>query len=301
MNENGAPHTEASAPTGGPSRETGPTRRDRAPLLWGSVLLIGGLVWLLASSDFLGRLGVALVPLVVFGSMAGGCWFAYRGNPEHRWGFLIPAGLFVTLAVMLAGEILGVMPDVLVPLVFMGGLGGTFAVLWVLDPKRTWAAYTAFMLAALGVGIFVGELGHLTDPLGGAIFLWAAAGCFLWHFLRTGKDWAIFPTGFLVTIGLMPIVEALHLSPGAVLLLGVAATLGFYYLLGRPGKVSWAGPPAIVLGALGALALLARPLIKIGIPIGLIVFGVWIIYRATRSNDENDAPTPPLEQPNGGE
>ena len=59
------------------------------------------------------------------------------------------------------------------------------------------------------------------------MFFWGLAVIFFWHFLQSGKDWAIFPGGILTTLGLVCLVDGLrlpHRLETMVFMFGLAAT-----------------------------------------------------------------------------
>ncbi len=270
-------------------------RKDKKPLIWGSLLLVVGAFWLVNSLGGLHRFGGNLLGLGAFIAIALVFYTFYDAAPERRWGLIIPIGLFASLAIIQAGSTLQLMPDFLEELILLLGLSASFVVIYLLEPKRVWSICVAAIMVAAAVMGLLDRLGAST--LGEAILVWAGAACCLWGFLRTGKDGLIFPAGILVTFGIIHLTSSIGLSGRfgtSLFFLGMAATFGAYFLLGKPGKVKWAGPAAVILAGLAVFGLFS-PLLRFAIPMALIGFGLWLILRARNGRESIAEPASPAE------
>lgn len=282
-----------------------PRRGDRGPLVAGAVLLGLGAILLLEQLNLFSRVALALFPVAMFGGLAAFAFAGFRKKPETRFGLLIPAGVSISLALLIGGDVSGLLPNALKPLVFFAGPAFAFAAIWMLKPSRRWALLSAWSCAIIGITAAVDSTGRPGDVLAPLVMLVGIAACFVWHFLRTDREWALLPAGFLVTTGLIAASEGLHLREPvqvAIMFFGSSATFAVYYLLGRPTKVQWAAIPTLALAAMGFLAMFARPLVSFGVPLLLIGFGLYLILRPPTSgfppaplerNPEPPATTPP--------
>jgi hypothetical protein len=281
--------------------------KERNRLVWGALLVLFGLLWILETSGFIhGRLLGASIAATFLFCFAALCYLAFRAQPAQRWGFLVASSFFAASGVLAFGEIAGILPESIVPLIFFGFPAVAFGYLHAQDPSRTWALICGWLSAVIGVTSFIGSFRLLGEDLAGAVFLWACGITFLWHFLRTGKDWAILPGGSLLSAGFIPLLERVGVSENlqvSIFLLGLAMTFAALWALGTPGR-AWARFPAVILGFLGTLMLVgvvARPLFRYVAPAALIGTGLYLILRS-RENGEagSNAAAPPPPPPAEG-
>lgn len=271
-----------------------PARRDRTPLITGSALVLVGAVWLLAQFDFIGKLGVAALVGALLGGIAFAFFYFYQLAPERRWGFLVPAGFFASVAAVSVLEIVGLLPKPFVPLMFFLGPAAAFYAIYERDERRSWALLCTGLMLLVGVTGFVASIPWVGEHLGWPVFLFGLAGCSFWYFLRTGKDWSLLPSGLFATLGGTALLGEMAF-PGRMIaaasLLGLGMSFAMLYLLGRPGHSRWARLPAVALSAVGVVVVLLGPLLTIGIPLALVAFGLYLLlFHDANGNSRGDAP-----------
>jgi len=268
-----------------------PTLRRQQHLFWGMALLAFGMLWLLHEARFLrGFRFATLAGATALALGASRFYLRYRSEPARRYGWLVPAGFLAGIAVHLCGTAFYLWRDTTAPLWIFGGLAAAFARIHALDPSRGWALVSSWFSAVIGVASFVGGRHILGGELSAAVFLWGTGAVFIWHFLRSGKDWALLTGGILLTLGFLPPSTRFpwldRYTPG-LSLLGLGASFALVFLLGRPGSSQWARWPALVLGLLGVFVLfvgVARPVLTYGLPVALIATGAALVRNALRPN-----------------
>jgi hypothetical protein len=276
--------------------------RQRSKLVWGVTLLTFGALWLLHEAGHLrGNQVVMFVFATVFLSLAGLFYARFQGDPDRRYGSLIPAGISASLGFMILGIAFRI-PASLQPLVFFAGPAVAFAYIHALDRTRNWALLSACAAAMFGLAGFVGSWSFLGGDLAPMIFLAGTGALFVWHFLRAGKDWALIPGGIMLTTSLLPLIDRItlvrELAP-AVACFGFAATFAAVFFLGRPGSSGWARYPAVALAVCGCLALfvgIAESALVYALPIALIGVGIYLIRNslgAGTNGSSGPALTPP--------
>jgi hypothetical protein len=204
------------------------------PLAWASLLLGGGLLFLIAflfdrSQWWTVIAGFALVGAgaaalaagvlhlpgevaagAVFGSLAAGFAGAYLAQRRENWWALIPAGATLLLALV---TLLGAVMGELAGMVFFLGIGLAF------------------------VGVYFAEIDG-----------------------RRHHWWALIPAGALFSLAVVVLLATLHLDAlaGSALFLGLSLTFGVLYLLRGPERpLDWAWIPALALLGFGLFVMAA--------------------------------------------
>jgi hypothetical protein len=142
-------------------------------------------------------------------------------------------------------------------------LAGSVAFLWLYrsDNRQWWALIPASVL--LGLALIIGldaVWPSLDDRWTGFIFLaLMALGFLAVYVVRRENWWALIPGGVLTTTAVVALISdsAPGAVPGAVMMLGLAATFGLVSLVETPaGRLRWALIPAGIMAAIGLLLLL---------------------------------------------
>lgn len=158
-------------------------------VILGSVLILAGVATLLEK--------VGLIPpdvdlfWGVLGSVAGIAFlYTLFSNPRANWWAAFPA--FVLLGMGMAA----LLPESLDGLVFLGGVGLSFWVVYGLDRQRWWAILPGGVLITLAV------VAALSDLLGGVdtggIFFLGLGLTFLLVAVLAGHSWAYIPSAVLI-------------------------------------------------------------------------------------------------------
>ena len=194
-------------------------------MLWGILLILGGILFLL---DNLG--------IITFGGLIWGVIFALAGlvflsvfitNREHWWA-LIPGFVLLGIGAIIlldtytpggAGELAGV--------IFLGGIGLAFLLVYLVNRENWWAIIPAGVMATLAVVAGLSQV--LTGfETGGIFFLGLGLTFALVAILPTPEGqmrWAFIPAGILLLMGLL-ITAAMTsllgiLWPFALILIGL--------------------------------------------------------------------------------
>lgn len=144
-----------------------------------------------------------------------------------------------------------------------------------------WGVIPGLTLAGIGALIL---LPNSLEVYGGALFLGSIALAFWLVFLTAPRErwWAIIPAGVLTTLTAVTFLPDLigGMATGGVFFFGLALTFLLVALLAR---AKWAYYPAIVLGAIGLLALFALGDVVNYIWAATLLFaGILLIYRSFR-------------------
>jgi len=172
-------------------------------ILWGSLLILGGILFLLDSLEIL-KVG-GLFWAAVFG--LGGLFFvSIFLNNRANWWALIPAVILLDIALMIT---LGI----LVPgfegnwggALFLAGIGLTFWVVYLIDHGQWWAIIPGGVLLTLAIVAGISTMGEGLET-GGVFFLGIGITFGLLGILPTGGahlQWAFIPAAVLILMGVV--------------------------------------------------------------------------------------------------
>ena len=193
----------------------------------GAILLIGvGILLLLQNFGILGGV-VALIWSLIFA--AGGLIFLYMFLTNRtQWWAIIPGFTLLGLAALIAlDQFLPRVGDALGGMIFLGGIGLAFWVIYFLNREHWWAVipggvmFTVALIAGLDA-VFEGA------ETGGVLFLGLGLTFGLLSFLPTPQGrmkWALIPAAVLLVMGLLitaattGILE--YLWPAALIVVGL--------------------------------------------------------------------------------
>ncbi len=209
-------------------------RKPELRILWGVLLIAGGVLFLL---DSLGIIAVGAVVWPVLIAIASAVFlFLFVTAPQERWWTAIPG--FVLLG--LAGVIL---LDRLAPEVgatwggslFLGGIGVAFWAIYLVNTEHWWAVIPGGVLLTLAVvsGLSEGLEGLEGVEVGGIFFFGLGLTFALLAFLPTPEaslKWSLIPAVVLLLTGVLITAAAEELLN---YVWPVALILGGIYLLYR--------------------------------------------------------------------
>jgi len=203
-------------------------------LLWGLVLIVGGILLLLDTFNIFE--GNALFWTIVLAA-AGVLFISVYISTRDNWWALIPGIIFLAIS------------------------------------------------AAIGLDAFLPGF-HEAD-LSGPIILAGIALSFLFVYLVERSNWwAIIPAGVMGTIAIVAVLDSVTsgLASGGIFFLGLGITFALVAVLpAQHGQMRWAWIPAIILGIMGFLILIAAEnLINYIWPFAIILVGLWLVWRALR-------------------
>ena len=199
-------------------------------ILWGVVLVLGGIALLLQNLDIFKSAG-SLFWSVVF-LLAGAAFFSvYIENHLHWWAF-IPAFTLVGLGLSSLLDL--VLPALRVDLggaLFLLGISIGFSAVFVVNRQHWWAVIPAGVLATLAVVSVVDSGNFGIDS--GSIFFLGIGLTFGFLALLPGYEsmlrWAFIPAGILILIGLLISVTSDSIVnliiPALLILAGLAVVI----------------------------------------------------------------------------
>ncbi|HPO57400.1 MAG TPA: hypothetical protein PLV53_01010 [Anaerolineaceae bacterium] len=179
---------------------------------------------------------------------------------EFGWGMLFGAGAVAFLAVFLSAP-----------------------------RPNWWAVIPGFALLGIAFMLVLEALNldALGELIGGSVFL-GLLGLAFWIIYLLHRDywWAIIPGGVLTSLAIVNFLdELIRFDLGWLFLLGLSATFGLVYLLGRHEgrRMEWPLWPAGILAVIALLSLVeASNLAGFVWPLALILAGLYLIWRSLR-------------------
>lgn len=201
-------------------------KRIESRILWGILLIAGGLIFLLAN---LGLLIIDSIWPIVF-AIPGFIFLYVFLTHRDNWWAIIPGMALLGLGTLIAfDELFPKVGDTLGGAIFMGSLAVSFLAVYLRTATREWwAIIPAGTLATLTLVIVSEEL-FRNSSLGGAIFMLGLAATFgLVYVLPSSggrMHWAIYPASILGGIGVLILIGAtplgLIIGPAAIIALGL--------------------------------------------------------------------------------
>ncbi|HRW06622.1 MAG TPA: hypothetical protein P5121_16070 [Caldilineaceae bacterium] len=183
------------------------TTDRRNGFIWGLLLIMAGVIFLLQNMGFFVNIG-AWLAMVLFGT--GGFVFLYvfLTDFKGRWWAAIPGSTLLGLAATIFFESYG--PRFLNGLggpAFLASIGFGFVLVFLADIRKWWAIIPAGVMSTLAVVAGVDEL-HIRGMDTGGIFFLGLGCTFLLLFLLTGQrekrqNWALIPAAVLLIMGVL--------------------------------------------------------------------------------------------------
>ncbi len=215
-------------------------------------------------------------------------WFRSR----VLWG----GGLILCGVLFLLGS-LGILPNIDFLWGILLGLAGVFFfTLFLQDRAQWWMLIPGFALLGVGLTIIFSTVWPAIGALfSGPLILGGIGLAFLIvFFLQRDQWWAIIPAGVMITLAAVALVDTIpfgvqlpdSVTP-SIFFFGLGATFAVLAMIPtKQGPLKWAWIPAGILLMLGVLILAAAEnLFVYLLPVGLIAFGGYFVWRALRSRE----------------
>lgn len=184
---------------------------SRGPLIWGSLLILGGLLLLAQNFGLFGNLQAPIWG-IVFG-VAAVAFFAAFFTQRGAWWFLIPGFVLTGLgATVLVNEISG--QSDLAGSVFLWSIAVAFWCVFLVERSNWWAIIPAGVMTTIGTMPLVAA--RLPGTATGAVFFLGLGLTFGILYLTRGRygsatAWAIFPAvaclGMALILGVLGPME----------------------------------------------------------------------------------------------
>jgi hypothetical protein len=175
--------------------------------------------------------------------------------------------------------------------IVIAAAGILFISVYISTRDNWWALVPGIIFLAISVAIGLDAFlpGFHEADLSGPIILAGIALSFLFVFLVERLNWwAIIPAGVMGTIAIVAVLDSVTsgLASGGIFFLGLGITFAMVALLpAQQGQMRWAWIPALILGIMGFLILIAAEnLINYIWPFAIILVGLWLVWRALRVN-----------------
>jgi len=245
------------------------------------ILWAGGLITAAFLLDFVDDdiLVVAVLPLLAIPFL-----FTYfRDN--KKWWALIPAYLFLLIAVvMLFTEVLG-MGDEFIAAILLPGFAVPFLYIYLKNKKRWWALIPAYIFLLIGLLITLDEGLGLGEEFIAPGILGGIGLPFLFVYFRNRENWwALIPSYALLAIGTMIALLEFRLLLGlavpAFIMLAIAIPFFFVYISNQEN--SWALIPGGVTGLIGLGFLFGTDFGKYFTPAIMVLAGIWMLVRVIK-------------------
>lgn len=186
------------APAGGKPRRGN-------PMIWGLILIVGGLVMLLANMGYFESLGGLFAALL---AAAGGAVFLYffLRNTQKTWWAAIPGCTLLGLAgTIFLSEYAPAALQPLIPASILGGIGLGFFLVYAVRREFWWAMIPGGVMFSVAATAFASETGRLSGDAVGGLMVFGLGVTFL-LVAMTGREfrtrrWAYIPAGILLLIG----------------------------------------------------------------------------------------------------
>lgn len=207
------------------------SNRLESRFIWGGLLILAGVVFLLQNLGFIGVISDLFWALLLG---AAGVFFltVFTQNRAHWWA-LIPGFTLLSIAVTIVSSVLvPSFSDVWGGSIVLGGIGASFLVIYLLDRRGWWALIPAGVMLTLAV---IAGLGGLFPGLesGGILFLGIGATFALLALLPNTQGqlkWAWIPAGIMLFMGLVLVAAA---GEFVVYILPLVLIVGGGYLILR--------------------------------------------------------------------
>lgn len=203
-------------------------KSQQSNLIWGAILVAGGILLLLSNLNLFGPL-TALMWTLLFGGAGIFFLYLFLTAPEQRWWAAIPGCVLLGLGMVTSINELG--PRFLAPVsgsVFLFSIGVGFMLVYLAQRQNWWAVIPAGVMTTLAVVAGIDNLGLRWVDSGAIFFVGLGVTFLVLGFLPTssGKElrWAFIPGVVLISMGILigtPFISVLgYLWPLALIVGG---------------------------------------------------------------------------------
>ena len=201
-------------------------RRGTAPLIWGGLLIILGLLLLAENLGWLGSLKTPFWSLIL-GAM-GLFFLATYVSDRKQWWALIPGMVLtgVAVAIFLAEQEL--VASHVVAAIILVAVGLPFLLIFLVDRQHAWALIPAFSMAGIASGVFLEGAGVIDGAaVAGFVMGGISLGFLSIYVIDRQQWWALIPGGILGLMAVFFLVAAAikFVIPLAVILFGILLLL----------------------------------------------------------------------------
>jgi hypothetical protein len=172
-------------------------------VLWGALLILAGLVFLMQNVFNLQLGGLFWAALLALGGLI--FISVYLNDRRHWWGLIPGFTLLGVAATVSVSNFFPRLDDIFGGLFVLGGIGMAFVVVYLADRRNWWAVIPAgVMLTLAAISVLDQLLGGFGS--GGLLFLGLALTFALVAILPNPQgrmSWAWYPAGILAVIGLI--------------------------------------------------------------------------------------------------
>lgn len=203
-------------------------KRDQSRLVWGTILILAGVLFLLQEFQILGSAFEILWVILVAAGAGAFLWIYF--TKKDQWWAVIPGLTLFGLALVGLEDVIQVFPGGnWTGAVFLGCIGLAFWLVYLRRPEQWWAIIPGGVLISLALVAGLETLADWSD----VIFFLGLGLTFLLVALLPNKThdtrWAFIPAGILIVLGLAlfaPLESVINYVWPAVLI-----GLGGYLLL----------------------------------------------------------------------
>lgn len=175
-------------------------------LLWGGLLIFGGVLFLLQNLNIIPGFGDLFWALLL--GLGGVFFLSIFFTNRQNWWALIPGIILLCVAGLIVLEFISPQASELWGgSLILGGIGLSFAIIYLLNPGNWWSIIPAGVMLSLAV--IIGLENFFPEDLTGGLFLiglgltFAAVALSLRRGARPAFVWAWIPAGVLTLIGLL--------------------------------------------------------------------------------------------------
>jgi hypothetical protein len=174
------------------------SQAKKQAIVWGSLLILFGLVSLVATVTTLGAwTWVAILALAGLGV------FGVYLTDRSEWTLLVLTYVLWVVALLVALTTLNALGDDFTATYVLVAIALPFLVVFLRNRAQWWALIPAYVLVAVGLMVGLIEVGILNDPIVPAYVMFAIAIPFIVVFARDSRQWwALIPGGIMAVIGL---------------------------------------------------------------------------------------------------
>ncbi len=213
-----------------------PRRGRNRAAVWGTILLVSGLLTLASATNLFGGVAPFVFALLF---AAGGFAFGYLLLSDHKryWWSAIPMFAFLGLAgTIMVSEYAPAAMAALAGPGFLAMLGLGFAVVFAVRRDFWWALIPGGALFSLAVTAAIDESAIGRDNLSGGVFLLGLGLTFLLVALERSQGenrrwWAYIPAAVLIVLGLLVALSATAMLESFNVIVALAMVVGGGYLL----------------------------------------------------------------------
>ena len=202
-------------------------------IVWGSLLILGGLLLLLENLTDIKFSGL-IIP-VLFG-FAGLAFLSTFLQNRANWWAIIPGVVLLGLAGLIAIDELNLsFPEILGGFLFLGSISLAFWLVYFANRNNWWAVIPAGVMLTLALMPILGE--QLASELQGGIFFFGIGLTFVLLGLLSNQTvnlrWAFIPAGIMLVMGILLSTAAIglfnYLWPVLLILAGLFLLIRNFY------------------------------------------------------------------------